>query len=71
MRNIMVLVLLLALCIPAMAQAENKTMMMPDMVGKWTGVMDAMGWDKNTGKPLPETLKKYGLEYVIPELWGR
>ncbi len=34
MRNIMVLMLLLALCIPAMAQSENKTMMLPDMVGK-------------------------------------
>ena len=32
---------------------------------------DAMGWDRNTGKPLPETLRKYGLEYVIPELWGK
>jgi len=30
---------------------------------------EAMGWDKETGKPLPETLKKLGLEYVIPDLW--
>ena len=30
---------------------------------------EAMGWDKNTGKPLPETLKKLGLEFVIPDLW--
>ncbi|MFC1819850.1 aldehyde ferredoxin oxidoreductase family protein [Thermodesulfobacteriota bacterium] len=28
-----------------------------------------MGWDEE-GKPLPETLKKLGLEYTIPELWG-
>ena len=57
MRNVMVLVLLLALCIPAaMAQAENKTMMMPDMVGKWTGVMDAMGWAKNTAWMPNETV---------------
>ena len=27
-----------------------------------------MGWDPNTGKPLPETLKKIGLEYLIPDL---
>jgi aldehyde:ferredoxin oxidoreductase len=30
-----------------------------------------MGWDKETGKPLPETLKRYGLEYAIDELWGK
>jgi aldehyde:ferredoxin oxidoreductase len=28
-----------------------------------------MGWDKETGKPLPETLKHYGLEYAAAELW--
>lgn len=32
---------------------------------------EGMGWDKATGKPLPETLKKYGLEYAIPELWEK
>ncbi len=31
---------------------------------------EMMGWDGTTGKPLPETLKKYGLEHVIPDLWG-
>ena len=28
-----------------------------------------MGWDEETSKPLPETLKKYGLDYVIKDLW--
>jgi len=28
-----------------------------------------MGWDVETGKPLPETLKKLGLEHVIKDLW--
>lgn len=28
-----------------------------------------LGWDEETGKPLPETLKKLGLERAIPELW--
>lgn len=28
-----------------------------------------MGWDEKTGKPLPETLKNLGLDYVIPKLW--
>ncbi|MFC1986874.1 aldehyde ferredoxin oxidoreductase family protein [Chloroflexota bacterium] len=32
---------------------------------------ELMGWDKETGKPLPETLKRFGLEYAIPELWGK
>ena len=31
---------------------------------------EGMGWDKETGKPLPDTLKRYGLEYAITELWG-
>jgi aldehyde:ferredoxin oxidoreductase len=30
---------------------------------------EGMGWDKETGKPLPETLKRYRLEYAISELW--
>jgi aldehyde:ferredoxin oxidoreductase len=30
---------------------------------------EAMGWDRTTGKPLPETLKRLGLEFVIPDLW--
>jgi aldehyde:ferredoxin oxidoreductase len=28
-----------------------------------------MGWDEETGKPLPETLRKLGLEHVIRDLW--
>jgi len=27
-----------------------------------------MGWDANTGKPLPETLEKLGLEEIIKDL---
>lgn len=30
---------------------------------------ERMGWDKETGKPLPETLKKLGLEHVIKDIW--
>jgi aldehyde:ferredoxin oxidoreductase len=30
-----------------------------------------MGWDKETGKPLPETLKRYGLEFAITDLWEK
>ena len=32
---------------------------------------EQMGWDKETGKPLPDTLRHLGLEYTIPELWER
>lgn len=30
---------------------------------------EGMGWDHRTGKPLPETLKKLGLDYIIPDIW--
>jgi len=29
-----------------------------------------LGWDVATSKPLPETLKRLGLEDVVPHLWG-
>jgi aldehyde:ferredoxin oxidoreductase len=29
-----------------------------------------MGWDEETGKPLPETLKSLGLDSVVPQLWS-
>jgi len=32
---------------------------------------EQMGWDRETGKPLPDTLRHFGLERTIPELWGR
>jgi len=32
---------------------------------------EQMGWDRDTGKPLPDTLRHFGLEHTIPELWGR
>jgi aldehyde:ferredoxin oxidoreductase len=28
-----------------------------------------MGWDVATGKPLPETLRKLGIEHVIQDIW--
>lgn len=35
-----------------------------------TGYYKGKGWDEHTGKPLPETLRKSGLEFAIPEMWG-
>ena len=28
-----------------------------------------MGWDRRTGKPLPDTLRKLGLEGIINDLY--
>ncbi|MFH0846494.1 MAG: aldehyde ferredoxin oxidoreductase C-terminal domain-containing protein [Chloroflexota bacterium] len=33
-----------------------------------TRYYELMGWDKKTGKPLPETLKKLGLEHTVRDL---
>jgi aldehyde:ferredoxin oxidoreductase len=30
-----------------------------------------MGWDLETGKPLPETLINLGLEHVVDDLWKK
>lgn len=32
---------------------------------------EQMGWDRETGRPLPETLKGLGLESVTQDIWGR
>jgi len=43
-----------------------------NIMEKWEGMLenyyDRMGWDPETGKPLPETLKKLGLEELIKDL---
>lgn len=40
----------------------------------WNRMIDnyynQMGWERETGKPLPATLKALGLEYVIGDLYG-
>jgi aldehyde:ferredoxin oxidoreductase len=36
-----------------------------------TKYYELMGWDKKTGKPLPDTLRRFGLEHAIAELWER
>ena len=30
---------------------------------------EGMGWDQETGKPLPDTLRRLGLEFAVDELW--
>jgi len=55
--------------IPVDGPMEGKT-----LVTGWDDMLDnyyrMMGWDEKTSKPLPETLRELGLEYVIPDLWG-
>jgi len=30
---------------------------------------DLMGWDRETGKPLPQTLREFGLEGAVSQIW--
>jgi aldehyde:ferredoxin oxidoreductase len=43
------------------------------LVAHWEEMLDmyyqGMGWDE-AGKPLPDTLKTFGLDYVVNDLWG-
>ncbi len=40
---------------------------------EWEEIVDEyyriMGWDRSTGKPFPDALKKLGLESVISDIW--
>jgi len=68
MRKIFALVLLLAFCIPAIATE------LPIMTGNWSGVMDFVGYDKNTAWLPNETVSFWpGEEYslTISEQHGR
>lgn len=53
---------------PMDGPAEGKT-----IIPLWNEMLelyyDQMGWDRATGRPLPETLRQLGLEEVIKELW--
>ena len=44
-----------------------------NIMANWEEMKDEyyklMGWDKKTGKPLPETLEKLGLEFIIDDIW--
>lgn len=49
------------------AQGQN-------IVANWDQMMDAwyntVGYDRQSGRPLPDTLRALGLEHLIAELWG-
>jgi aldehyde:ferredoxin oxidoreductase len=40
----------------------------------WDHLLDVwyetVGYDRKTGRPLPETLRSLGLDHLIPDLWG-
>ena len=66
--KIIIAVLLLALCLPAMAKD------MPDLMGNWSGVMDFVGYDKNTAWQPNETVSYWpseGWSLNITEQKGR
>ncbi len=43
------------------------------ILSHWDEMIDnyykLMGWDRKTGKPLPETLERFGLKDVVKDLW--
>ena len=42
---------------------------------QWDKMVDIwyhdVGYDRTTGKPLPETLKSLGLDWLVKEVWGK
>jgi aldehyde:ferredoxin oxidoreductase len=49
------------------AQGQNPMAHWERMVSVW---YETVGYDRQTGKPLPATLQELGLDYLIPDLWG-
>jgi len=53
--------------VPADGPAQGR-----DILAKWPemvqGYYQLMGWDEKTGKPLPETMEKLGLEELVKDL---
>jgi len=66
--KIIIAIFLLALCLPAVATD------LPDLKGNWTGVMDYVGYDKNTAWQPNETVSYWpaeGWSLIIDEQKGR
>lgn len=55
---------------PVDGPAQGKSIM-PHWNEMRSKYYEGMGWDKETGKPTPDTLRQLGLGYAIPELWER
>ncbi|MBI2202288.1 MAG: hypothetical protein HYU41_00270 [Candidatus Rokubacteria bacterium] len=45
------------------------------IAAQWDKMIDVwyndVGYDRKTGKPLPETLRGLGLDWLVPEVWGK
>ncbi len=54
---------------PADGPAQGRGIMplLDKMLGDYYHLM---GWDKQSGKPLPETLRRLGLGHIVPDIWG-
>jgi aldehyde:ferredoxin oxidoreductase len=52
---------------PTEGPGEGKTLL-PHIANVLKEYYRLMGWDEETGKPLPETLKRLDLEYAIKEV---
>jgi aldehyde:ferredoxin oxidoreductase len=48
------------------AKGQNVALHWDDMLDNYYRMM---GWDRASGRPLPETLEKMGLKHIIPDLW--
>ncbi len=59
MKEITSVIVLLALCIPALA------VNMPDMVGNWTGTFNGVGWSKNTDYQTSGMASYYEDKYTL------
>ncbi|HSB60464.1 MAG TPA: aldehyde ferredoxin oxidoreductase C-terminal domain-containing protein, partial [Vicinamibacteria bacterium] len=51
---------------PAKGQAVSEQW--DAMIGNW---YEVVGYDRKTGKPLAATLRGLGLDWLVPEVWGR
>ena len=52
---------------PVDGPAKGKSIM-PVLDEMLDSYYERMGWDKETGKPLPDTLSKLGLEHIIKDI---
>ncbi|MFC1894240.1 aldehyde ferredoxin oxidoreductase family protein, partial [Chloroflexota bacterium] len=54
--------------VPVDGPAKGKSFMpeLDDMLNRY---YRQMGWDEKTGKPLPNTLRRLGLEHIIKDIW--
>jgi aldehyde:ferredoxin oxidoreductase len=53
---------------PVDGPAEGKSIV-PVLDKMLDSYYQRMGWDKKTGRPLPDTLRRLGLEHIIKDIW--